>query len=173
MHLELITDTLSQFQPTEKMILLKEKLHKYLPDHVIGQLAPENLDKIKSYLYPISVDEARGWASNYPSFWFWLILPHSQIVRQERMKSKAMDVLQDVLDGNVADSKLAGIQLNAVKMLLSLQEKPTKNITTNNLNVSKGAGSIPKHLAKKSTGELASEIAKLTGGLSKPAVEDE
>jgi hypothetical protein len=151
---------IANFQATDKQLLAKVKVHQYVSPQVLGTLTMDNIHRIRQYIYPISIEDLKDWVLEDEAFWYWFILPNEQALRLSRMKAQAVSVLQDVLTGQVPDAKLAGIQLKAAQLLLSMSDKPQQNVTKNSLNIT-GRPEVPKELAKKSTVDLQNEILKL------------
>jgi hypothetical protein len=163
-HISVEELDISEFQPTQRQLLAKIKLHTYVPAHVIGALTPETITTLRGYLFPISMDEIQRWHIESRVFWFWFILPNEQATRLYHMKGAAVDAINNILTGDVLDSKLAGIQLKAAQLLLNMTEKSTTSVTQNTMHISSGAD-LPKSLRKKSNVELQEELKKLEAKL--------
>lgn len=152
---------ISEFLPSQRQLLAKTKLHQYVPSNVIGGLTPENIGNLRGYLYPISVDEILRWHLECKIFWFWFVIPNEQVTKLHAMKGKAVAAIQSILNGDVLDSKLAGIQLKAAQLLLNLTDKPSTSVTQNTMHITGGANDLPKALKKKSNIELQEELKRL------------
>lgn len=153
---------IASFVPNKKQQFAKHKLHTCVDPQVIGTLTIENINRIRHFFYPVGINEIIDWSLNTPVFWQWFVVANVQMFKLEELKPSAVNCLADILSGNVADSKIAGVQLTAAKLLLSLSEKPATNhnVTQNNLSI-KGMQDIPKMLAKKTNTQLQDEILKL------------
>lgn len=152
---------ISEFIPTQRQLLAKAKLHQFVPSNIIGGLTPETISKIRGYLFPITVEEILKWHFDCKVFWFWFVLENEQVTKLNAMKGAAVGVIRDILQGDVADSKLAGVQLKAASMLLNLSDKPSSSITKNTMNISSSSSDLPKALKKKSTVELQEELKRI------------
>ena len=151
---------IADFIPSQRQLLTKTKLHQYVPPHILGNLTPETLPTLRGYLYPITVDEVMKWHLDCDVFWFWLTVENEQITKLYKMKSAAVEVIGNILSGDVLDTKLAGTQLKAAQLLLGLRDKPNNSVTQNTVNVSSGEA-LPKSLRKKSTVELQEELKRI------------
>jgi len=151
---------ISEFQPTQRQLLAKTKLHQFVPAHIIGCLTPESLPNLRGYLYPISVEEVLEWHINNRVFWFWLTIANEQVTKLFSMKAQAVQTISNILNGDLPDAKLASVQLKAAQLLLELKESPTRSVTKNTMNIT-GSSSLPKSLKKKSLVELQEELKRL------------
>ena len=150
---------LAEFQPTQRQLLTKLKLHQYVPSHIIGGLTPKNVGSLESYLYPVTGDEILRWHLENRIFWFWFTIQNEQATALHRMKGRAVQVFSDILENQIPDAKLAAVQLKAAQMLLNITDKATTTVTQNTMNV--GRDDVPRSLKKKSTVELQEELKRL------------
>lgn len=152
---------ISEFQPTQRQLLAKIKLHQFVPQNIIGGLSPETIGNLRAYIFPISVEEIQEWHMDNRVFWFWFTIRNEQTVRLHSLKSMAADTIGAILRGDVADVKLAGVQLKAAQLMLDLRDKPDQVVTNNTMNISGNSHSLPRSLKKKSTIELQEELKRL------------
>ena len=152
---------ISEFRPSQRQLLAKTKLHQFVPAQVIGALTPESIVNIRGYLYPISIEEVQEWNINNKVFWFWFTIANEQVTQLFSMKGLAVDVIRNILTGEVADSKIAGIQLKAAQLLLDLKDSPSKSVNHSTVNIAGDRQRVPRSLQKKSTIELQEELKRL------------
>ncbi len=150
---------LQDFQPTQRQLLAKLKLHQYVPASIIGGLTPKNVEQLEAYLYPVTSSEVMRWHLDSKIFWFWFTLQNEQATALHNMKRRAVQVFNDILDNQIPDAKLASVQLKAAQMLLNITDKPTTTVTQNTMNISRD--DVPRSLKKKSTVELQEELKRL------------
>jgi len=152
---------IESFTPTNRQKIAKQLLHSNVNQQIIGTLTPENMSRLRMFLYPITLDEILRWHTSDSRFWVWFKISNVHFSKIEELKKKAVGSLSAIIDGEFDDAKAAGVRLNAAKLVLDFDNKPQTNVTANTMNVTARNG-IPKALAKKSNEEIQAEILKIS-----------
>ncbi len=152
----------SAFVPTSRQVAVKMVFLRNAPERLMATVTYASLDSIEQYIAPYSIKEVRRWADDYPEFVEWLLAPDSCDVALQMAKTKALEVIKDLLELDACDlevnASLLGIKMKAAEFILKgLEPKKTAPINKNLAMY----GRIPKHLASKSEDALEAELLKL------------
>lgn len=158
-HLEEDFD-IATYKASKRQQYVKYKLHQCISPQEIGQMTIKNIHRVRHYFYPIEMEEIIGWAMDSSVFWQWLVIANEQIFELNALRPSAVGCIKSILEGDVADSKMAQTQLKAAQLLLSMSDKPPTHVTQNTMNIG-GERLIPKALAKKTPAQIQEEILKL------------
>lgn len=148
------------FVPTDKQLMLKLKLQRYVSPHVLARLTPGGLDVLTKYLSPISLSELREMVATNATFLEWLVSPDEFDLNVMKAKNQALDVLIEVLNkDDSGNDKITAMRVKAAEAILKQQVNPPSK-STQNLHI-QAIPNIPKAIASKSEEELEEELRLL------------
>lgn len=143
--------------PTDRQISFKLKLHKAVNPAVLNKLTKESICLLKNVVAPFTIEEIQKWADATPLFFEWLLAPDDSDILLHKAKTKAANVLIDILDIPCDDPKTLALKIKAAELTLKINQPPQQKII-NKLSL---PGGIPKELLNKPIDALQGELKRL------------
>ena len=152
----------SAFVPSARQVAVKMVFLRNAPERLMATVTYASLGAIEQYIAPYSIKEVRCWADESPEFVEWLLAPDSCDVALQMAKTKALDIITDMMAMDAYDlevnPKILALKMKAAEFVLKGLEP--KKVAPVNKNLAM-YGKIPKHLASKSEDALEAELLKL------------